>query len=208
MWKAWEGRNFRAGFLAHKRGIMAQRRKSGGWGGIRTPRALGALLLGSWVRNPSRLPRTQYPQAKEWRMGWDSNPARLRRASSRIVGEKPVAFTAHSISTGERVADGVGFEPTRRLPAYTRSRRAPSTTRPPIRAKRAAGSLPGSRRAGGVRSRSAGLYRRAGRAQVAAQGLQGPRDAIVSAGADRQGCRGEESWRRFGLLPGCWSQSR
>src|SRR5262245_17180251 len=32
------------------------------------------------------------------------------------------------------VAEGVGFEPTRRLPAYTRSRRAPSTTRPSLRA--------------------------------------------------------------------------
>ena len=31
-----------------------------------------------------------------------------------------------------RLADRVGFEPTRRLPAYTRSRRAPSTTRPPV----------------------------------------------------------------------------
>ena len=31
-----------------------------------------------------------------------------------------------------RVADREGFEPSRRLPAYTRSRRAPSTTRPPV----------------------------------------------------------------------------
>ncbi len=30
------------------------------------------------------------------------------------------------------MAERVGFEPTRRLPAYTRSRRAPSTTRPPL----------------------------------------------------------------------------
>ncbi len=33
-----------------------------------------------------------------------------------------------------RVADREGFEPSRRFPAYTLSRRAPSTTRPPVRA--------------------------------------------------------------------------
>ncbi len=31
------------------------------------------------------------------------------------------------------LAEGVGFEPTIRLPVYTRSRRAPSATRPPLR---------------------------------------------------------------------------
>ncbi len=31
------------------------------------------------------------------------------------------------------MADRQGFEPWRRFPAYTRSRRAPSTTRPPVR---------------------------------------------------------------------------
>ena len=31
------------------------------------------------------------------------------------------------------VADRQGFEPWRRFPAYTLSRRAPSTTRPPVR---------------------------------------------------------------------------
>jgi hypothetical protein len=34
---------------------------------------------------------------------------------------------------GLRLAEGVGFEPTIRLPVYTLSRRAPSTTRPPLR---------------------------------------------------------------------------
>ncbi len=33
---------------------------------------------------------------------------------------------------GNKMADRQGFEPWRRLPAYTRSRRAPSTTRPPV----------------------------------------------------------------------------
>ena len=31
------------------------------------------------------------------------------------------------------MAEGVGFEPTIRFPVYTLSRRAPSTTRPPLR---------------------------------------------------------------------------
>ena len=33
------------------------------------------------------------------------------------------------------MAEGEGFEPSRRLPAYTRSRRAPSTTRPPLQSQ-------------------------------------------------------------------------
>jgi hypothetical protein len=33
-----------------------------------------------------------------------------------------------------QLAEGVGFEPTRRFPAHTRSRRAPSATRPPLQA--------------------------------------------------------------------------
>ena len=40
----------------------------------------------------------------------------------------------HSISIGYLVAERQGFEPWRRFPAYTLSRRAPSTTRPPLRA--------------------------------------------------------------------------
>src|SRR3954451_22963113 len=34
-----------------------------------------------------------------------------------------------------KVAEGAGFEPAIRLPVYTLSRRAPSTTRPPLRAR-------------------------------------------------------------------------
>ena len=32
----------------------------------------------------------------------------------------------------QMLAERVGFEPTRRLPAYTLSKRAPSATRPPL----------------------------------------------------------------------------
>ncbi len=35
-------------------------------------------------------------------------------------------------ANGRKVADRQGFEPWRRLPAYTLSKRAPSTTRPPV----------------------------------------------------------------------------
>src|SRR5690606_6273852 len=34
---------------------------------------------------------------------------------------------------GEKMADREGFEPSIEFPLYTRSRRAPSTTRPPVR---------------------------------------------------------------------------
>ena len=34
------------------------------------------------------------------------------------------------------MAERKGFEPSRRFPAYTLSRRAPSTTRPPVRGRR------------------------------------------------------------------------
>ena len=39
---------------------------------------------------------------------------------------------AQGSAANREVAEGKGFEPLRRLPAYTLSRRAPSTTRPPL----------------------------------------------------------------------------
>ncbi len=41
------------------------------------------------------------------------------------------------LSSESRMADREGFEPSIRFPVYTRSRRAPSTTRPPVRPQRA-----------------------------------------------------------------------
>src|SRR6218665_906974 len=41
-----------------------------------------------------------------------------------------------------RLAERKGFEPLRRFPAYTLSRRAPSTTRPPLRWRRESISAP------------------------------------------------------------------
>ena len=70
---------------------------------------------------------------------------RARRAGSKAPRRQaPSSWRNHALMDAERpqarepirVAEGVGFEPTRRLPAYTRSRRAPSTTRPPLRRKR------------------------------------------------------------------------
>src|SRR5690606_2006415 len=46
-----------------------------------------------------------------------------------------------TLSRGQ-VAERKGFEPLRRLPAYTLSRRAPSTTRPSLRAGRQAAQAP------------------------------------------------------------------
>src|SRR5918993_2587544 len=49
-----------------------------------------------------------------------------------------------------KMAEGEGFEPSRRFPAYTRSRRAPSTTRPPLHVRSMYPRAPGSaRRVGG-----------------------------------------------------------
>jgi hypothetical protein len=52
---------------------------------------------------------------------------------------KEVAWTpaVHGIKN-RLLAEREGFEPSRRFPAYTRSRRAPSTTRPPLRHIRSA----------------------------------------------------------------------
>ncbi len=48
-------------------------------------------------------------------------------------GKSPPPSTMHQENNHTRcVAEREGFEPSRRLPAYTRSRRAPSTTRPPL----------------------------------------------------------------------------
>ncbi len=53
------------------------------------------------------------------------------------------------------VAEREGFEPSRRLPAYTRSRRAPSTTRPPLQNQHPAiWPLTVSRIVGGARKRT------------------------------------------------------
>jgi hypothetical protein len=50
-----------------------------------------------------------------------------------LIGDLPARAAAiNQIERQTWVAEREGFEPSRRLPAYTRSRRAPSTTRPPL----------------------------------------------------------------------------
>src|SRR5215468_542984 len=60
-----------------------------------------------------------------------------------ICGGK-IAEPAKKIIYQRYVAEREGFEPSRRLPAYTRSRRAPSTTRPPLLQSRKSAQLKGS----------------------------------------------------------------
>gem|GEM_PF-4487167 len=56
-----------------------------------------------------------------------------------VVHLPPSAYEKPPRGRLVHMADGVGFEPTRRFPAYTLSRRAPSTTRPPVLACREEG---------------------------------------------------------------------
>lgn len=74
------------------------------------------------------------------------------------------------------LAEGVGFEPTIRFPVYTRSRRAPSTTRPPLRS--APDTEAGGRMQGPVRARGSAMRvaRRHGPGRLRCS----PRQATVS----------------------------
>src|SRR5438876_401264 len=57
--------------------------------------------------------------------------------------------------SADQVAERKGFEPLRRLPAYTLSRRAPSTTRPSLRIGAGAGSASDSRAHAALRREAA-----------------------------------------------------
>ncbi len=87
--------------------------------------------------------------ANPWKL-WDSGRLTLRRTVLKLAFVEPISYCRKSglrtpkttlpfkvlegISTGKcEMAERQGFEPWRRFPAYTRSRRAPSTTRPPLR---------------------------------------------------------------------------
>ena len=56
---------------------------------------------------------------------------KLAESSVQSSDPEPRAQIGEAGSALKSLADREGFEPSRRLPAYTRSRRAPSTTRPP-----------------------------------------------------------------------------
>jgi hypothetical protein len=53
-----------------------------------------------------------------------------------IIGDSCPATRAGERFVWEALAEGVGFEPTIRLPVYTLSKRAPSATRPSLRTER------------------------------------------------------------------------
>ena len=55
-----------------------------------------------------------------------------KQTSDNAIEMVPGRFRKQQICQGV-MAERKGFEPSRRFPAYTLSRRAPSTTRPPLR---------------------------------------------------------------------------
>ena len=60
----------------------------------------------------------------------------LRCMWATVWAEKAVQnFMSKSKGLNQLLAEREGFEPSRRYPAYTRSRRAPSTTRPPLQSR-------------------------------------------------------------------------
>ena len=68
-----------------------------------------------------------------------STPARRRaRSASNTSSASPCAHSSRLMGrtavNRSALAEGVGFEPTRRFPAHTLSKRAPSATRPPLQA--------------------------------------------------------------------------
>src|SRR5690349_17384852 len=81
---------------------------------------------------------------------------------------------AQGSAANREVAEGKGFEPLRRLPAYTLSRRAPSTTRPSLRT----GRLPDCRR------RKSPATRGGGRGGKPVKGARTILMAILAARAD------------------------
>ncbi len=63
---------------------------------------------------------------------WINSPSTAPSTKSRTATDTPAPLN-NTHRNGGGVADRQGFEPWRRSPAYTLSRRAPSTTRPPVR---------------------------------------------------------------------------
>ncbi len=86
-----------------------------------------AGFTSSHCAGPGPQHRSRRPDPKEKRPRTGINPA---------IADCGLQGTATSPSSTAKpiVAEGVGFEPTRRLPVYTLSRRAPSAARTPLRA--------------------------------------------------------------------------
>ena len=94
------------------------------------------------------------------RSGDISNPEPSGRLPADRSGRPRGGVEQSETAGSEIMAEREGFEPSIRLPVYTRSRRAPSTTRPPLRRRRVRG------RTGHPRSSS----RYGGECQVVAAG--------------------------------------
>ena len=102
------------------------------------PYAKAHRAYGTWgsvlERKPERwseIPRTGGGGATGYKL--ERPLARFRAASREIRGAaRARAKSCVPVRTKAKLADGVGFEPTRRFHVYTLSRRAPSTTRPPV----------------------------------------------------------------------------
>ena len=102
------------------------------------------LVKGGWKETRGfQRPITSQQPVSESRMA-SRNPFETKRKKARIM--------ASSWVRDVKVAEREGFEPSRRFPAYTLSRRAPSTTRPPLR--RGVCSLIGGGEARGWRGKS------------------------------------------------------
>ncbi len=63
---------------------------------------------------------------------------KIGRSGCAIEGPRRIEIGGGAYRSGNRVAEGAGFEPAIRFPVYTLSRRAPSTTRPPLHKSRPA----------------------------------------------------------------------
>ncbi len=89
------------------------------------------------TRTPDPLITNQLLYQLSYR-GTGSGYSRRGRARKRGGGRPRISpvgrLRAWRSSCGRWLAEREGFEPSRRFPAYTLSRRAPSTTRPPLRA--------------------------------------------------------------------------
>ena len=111
---------------------------------------------------PRRHCATQDTRVRDNGGAWGdiSNPEPFGRLPAGRSGRPRGGNERSKIAVSEIMAEREGFEPSIRLPVYTRSRRAPSTTRPPLRRRRVRG------RTGHPRSSS----RYGGECQVVAAG--------------------------------------
>ena len=122
-----------------------------GSGSLTTSRAMpwAAAAAAASAQRQLRPPRTRVPIGPR-RPAPRSQPDEAGTATRDLTAPLP-RRSSRDCRRGA-LAEGEGFEPSIRFPVYTRSRRAPSTTRPPLlaaaklsrdRAKRCRAALPG-----------------------------------------------------------------